>query len=132
EQQLAQTVELRLQARPLARRKAGDQQAAGQVLAVADADLLVVEHGAGAAAGGEQLVAQRIEDDAMGRLALLDQRDRDAEVREATQVVGGAVERIDDEGRLRTGLAAAFHVPGLLGEDAVVGESAAQLAYDFG
>ena len=36
--------------------------APGQVLALADADALVVEHRAAAAAGGEQLVAQRVED----------------------------------------------------------------------
>jgi hypothetical protein len=84
------------------------QHAPARSLRSADADALVVEHRAAAAAGGEQLVAQRVEDHPVLRLAVLDQGDRHAPVREAVQVVAGAVERVDHEHRIALALRAAF------------------------
>ncbi|GAE55469.1 hypothetical protein XPR_2104 [Xanthomonas arboricola pv. pruni MAFF 301420] len=89
-----------------------------QVLAFGDADAAVVEHRAGAAAGGEQLVAQRVEDHRVGGLAVFHQRDRYAVMREAAQIVAGAVQRIDDPGvaaTLATLHAAFFAEHGVLG-----------------
>ena len=81
----------------------------------------VVEVGAVAALGAEQLVAQGVEDDAGGDLAMLLERDRDRPVRQAVQEVGGAVERVDDPAIVRraAGLGAA-----LLHDEAVVGPAA--------
>src|SRR5690606_27005388 len=100
-QKFAHAFQLRAGADPLARREAGHQHRAREFLALADPDAPVVEGGAAAAAGGEQFVAQRVEHDAVLWLAVLHQRDRDAPVRPAVQVVAGAVERVDDPGRLR-------------------------------
>src|SRR3546814_11091115 len=41
---------------------------------------------------------QRVEDDAVDRLSVLDQRDRNAPVRPAVEVVAGAVQRVDHPG----------------------------------
>ena len=66
-------------------------------LARGHAQALVVEIGAVALFGDEHLVGDRIEDHGRDELALALQRDRDGEMRNAVQEVGGAVERIDDE-----------------------------------
>ena len=63
----------------------------------------------------------------MLRLAVVEQGDRDAEVREAAQEIAGAVERVDHEGVARLADLAAF-----LAEEGVVGEGALEFLYDLG
>src|SRR5690606_15754103 len=128
-QQLAHALELGAGAHAFARREAGDEHRPGKVLAFGDADAALVERRAAAAAGGEQLVAERIEDDAVDRLAILDQRDRYAPMRPAVQVIAGAVERVDYPGAAArtaaTLLRAAF-----LAQDGVLGVGPAQFLDD--
>ena len=97
------------------RQPAGDDRV-GEPLARGDAQAPVVEEGALAALGGEQLVVGRIVDQAGDDRALALERDRDREVRDAVQEVGGAVERIDDPG---VGLVGAFARAAFLAEEAV-------------
>src|SRR5690606_5561044 len=127
-QHLAQAVELGGGAAALARVEAGGDAGAGQVLAFGHADALLVELGAPAAGGGEQLVAQRIEDHPVQRLGTLAQRDRDAPVGEAAQVVAGAVQRIDDPG-VAAAAAAALLLAVFLAQHRVVGVGAAQFLH---
>ena len=68
----------------------------GEPLPRGDADAPVVEEGALAALGHEQLVVCRIVDEAGDDRAVAFERDRDGEMRDAVQEIGGAVERIDD------------------------------------
>src|SRR3546814_16813796 len=89
----------------------------------------LVDLHAAAAAGGEQLVAKRVEDHRVDRLGAFAQRDRDAPVGEAAQVVAGAVERIDDPG-MAAGAAVALLRAAFLAEDGVVGVGPAQLLDD--
>src|SRR6185312_15209975 len=110
----------------LAEREAGGDHRAAQVLAFAHAHAAIVEVGAVALAGGVQLVAQRVEYHRVDRHALFQQRDRHAEVGDATQVVVGAVQRVDHPGQRTLAGRAAF-----LGEDGVVGVGAAQFLDDF-
>src|SRR5205823_14341121 len=87
-----------------------------------DAQLLAVERGALAAGRVEDLVAQRIDGAAGEGTTVFLRRDSAAEERNAVRVVGGAVERIDDEARgaARTAFAAFF------GEDRDAGGTLAQ------
>jgi len=83
-------------------------------------DALLVQVGAGALGGGEQVVADRVVDDGLRDHAALLQRDRDAVVGVAVQEIGGAVDRIDDPDVL----AVVVQVRGrtrFLAEDGVVG-----------
>ena len=84
--------------------------------ALADANAPAVELRALAAARREDLLAQRVVDDAVLELALARDADRHRELREAVQVVRRAVERIDDPLVLVVAARAAF-----LGEDRVLG-----------
>src|SRR5262245_66071340 len=56
---------------------------------------LVVQKGTLAALGDEELVLDRIVDEACDRHAVAFQPDGDAEMRDGMQKVGGAIERID-------------------------------------
>src|SRR4051794_7620048 len=92
-----------LQPRELMIAAADMRQAAGddafvQLAAAGDAQPLVVEEGALAALGDVELFVGRIVDHAGNDGALTLQRDRDRELRDAVQEIGGAVERIDDPG----------------------------------
>ena len=86
---------------------AGGDQRLGEVAAGGDAQPALVEPGAPALLRPEALVGERLVDQAVGDLApalaaglrLLD-RDRDGEMGDAVEEVGGAVERIDDPARL--------------------------------
>ena len=110
----------------LAKGKASGNHRAFESLAFADANAAIVEKGAVALARGEQFVAEGIEYDTMGRLASFDERNGHAAVRDAAQVVVGTIQRINDP------RGATFaDLPGLLGEDAMVGIGTADLAYDF-
>ena len=82
----------------------------------ADAHALVVEEGALAALGDEHLVGDRIVDQAGDDGAVALQPDRDGELRNAVQEIGGAVERIDDPG---VGPVGAFVPAAFLAEEAV-------------
>ena len=88
----------------------------GEPLARRDADAAVVEERALAALGGEELVIGRIVDQPRDDLAVALERDRDREMRDAVQEVGGAVERIDDPG---VGLVGALVRAAFLAEEAV-------------
>ena len=78
-------------------RDAGDDHAVGELGPCRDPEAPIVEEGALAALGGEHFVACRIVDEPGDQFAVAFERDRDGEVRNAVQEVGGAVERIDDE-----------------------------------
>ena len=86
-------------------------------LAGGDAHAPVVEEGAFAALGDEQLVVGRIVGQPGDDRAVALQRDRDRKMRNAVQEVGGAVERIDDPamGLVGAGMRAAF-----LAQEAVI------------
>ena len=110
------------------RQPAGDDRV-GEPLPRRDPQAPVVEEGALAALGGEQLVVDRIVDQAGDDRAVALERDRDREMRNAVQEVGGAVERIDDpgDGSCRCPRGAAF-----LAEEAVARPRLGQfLAQDF-
>src|SRR6266852_1127510 len=77
------------------RERAGDD-GVGEPLARRDPQAPIVEIGALAALGGEQLVVRRIVDDAGDDRSFALERNRDREMRDAVQEVQGAVERIDD------------------------------------
>ena len=96
--------------------KPGRDQRLLQRRALADANAAAVELRALAAARREDLLPQRIVDDAVLELAFARDADRDRKLREAVQVVRRAVERIDDPLVLVLAGRAA-----LLGEDRVIG-----------
>ena len=77
------------------RQPAGDD-GVGEPLARGDADAPVVEEGAFAAFGNEHVVVRRIVGQRRDNGAVALERDRDGEMRNAVQEIGGAVERIDD------------------------------------
>ncbi len=77
-------------------RNAGRKQRIFEAMALADANTFAVELRAGAARRGEFLVAHRIDDHRMLQAVAVLQADRHREMRNAVQVVRGAVERIDD------------------------------------
>ena len=105
------------------RKRAGDDRV-GEPLARRHPQPLVVEEGALAALGGEQLVVGGIVDDAGDDRAFALERDRDREVRDAVQEVHGAVERIDDPAM---GLVGAFARAAFLAEEAVAGAGVREL-----
>ena len=70
----------------------------GQRLLVGGLDRLAVERRRPVVGRGERLAPDRVVDDPDDRAAGLDQRDRDAEERDAVGVVDRAVERVDDPG----------------------------------
>ena len=84
--------------------------------ALADANAAAVELRALAAARREDLLPQRIVDDAVLELAFARDADRHGKLREAVQIVRRAVERIDDPLVFVLAGRAAF-----LGEDRVLG-----------
>ena len=79
-----------------------------------------------AAAGGPQLVAHRVVDDAGEHALLVLDRDRDAPLRDPEQEVRGAVERVDDPAQP----AAAARVRALLAEHPVVRPGGEQAVAD--
>src|SRR5438552_8587341 len=79
-------------------RQAAGDHAFVQLAAAGDAQPLVVEKRALAALGDVQLLIGRIVDHARDDGAFALQPDRDRELRDAVQKVGGAVERVDDPG----------------------------------
>src|SRR6185369_9963926 len=90
----------------------------GEPLAPCNAQALIVEKGALAALGGEQVVVRRVVDKAGNDRAFALKRDRDGEVRDAVQEIGGAVERVDDPGM---GLVGAVMASAFLAQKAVAG-----------
>jgi hypothetical protein len=77
------------------RQPAGDDRL-GEPLPGGDADAPVVEESALAAFGDEHVVVRRVVGQRGDDRAFALERDRDREVRDAVQEIGGAVERIDD------------------------------------
>ena len=77
-------------------RKARAEQGIFQPEAFGHADAAVVQIGAAATGGGEQLVAVGVENEPLRDLAAFHQGDGDAVVRQPVDEVGGAVQRIDD------------------------------------
>jgi hypothetical protein len=78
----------------------------------------IIEKGAFAPLGREQVVAHRIIDDARNDRALPIERDRDRKMRDAVKKIQRAVERIDDPA---VGLVGAFMQPAFLSQEAVAG-----------
>src|ERR1700730_995980 len=78
----------------------------------------IIEKGAFAPLGREQVVAHRIIDDARNDSALPLERDRDRKMRDAVKKIQRAVERIDDPA---VGLVGAFMQPAFLSQEAVAG-----------
>ncbi len=100
-----------------AEREAGGQQAFLELGALGHADAPLVQVGAAALGGREQVVARRVVDDGLLDLAAHHERDAHAIDGKAVDEVGGAVQRVDDPDEfriLRAVLAARF-----LGEDAM-------------
>ena len=90
---------------------------------------LVVEKGALAALGREQVVVGGIVDQPGHHGAFALERDRDREMRDAVHEVRGAVERVDHPG---VGLVAAFEAAAFLTEEAIARTRRAQfVAQDF-
>ena len=77
-------------------RQAAGHHRVGEPRPRRDANPPVVEEGALAALGDEQIVVGRIVDEAGDDGAVALERDRHGEMRNAVQEIGGAVERIDD------------------------------------
>ena len=91
-------------------RHAGGDQAFRHMLAGRDPQARVIEICAGAAFGPEELVGQRVIDNARDDLAAFLERDRDRELRQAMQEVRGSIERVNDPAMdpVSLGLGAAF------------------------
>ena len=97
-------------------RQSAGHHAFVELAAAGDAQPLIVEEGALAALGDVEVVIGRIVDQAGDHGALALQTDRDRELRDAVQEVGGAVERIDDPG---VALVGAFAGAAFLADEAV-------------
>ena len=76
--------------------KAGGNQAVLELGALAHADAALVQVGAAALGGGEQVVARGVIDDGLLDLAAHGQRNADAIDRKAVDEGGGAVQWVDD------------------------------------
>src|SRR6185437_14080955 len=89
---------------------AGADQRLGEMPTRRDAQPAVVMEGAGALLRPEHLIAHRLVDHAGDDLSVALQPDRDGEMRDAVQKIGGAVQGIDDPAvmRVAAGFAAAF------------------------
>ncbi len=111
--------------RGITKRKPGGEQRRIEFFWITDAYPPVVEGGTVTTARGEQLLSVRIVDDAMREAPAVLAGDRYRVVRKAVQVVGGAVERIDDPAEF----AAAFYSAGLFGEN-MTGVSLEQILDD--
>ena len=110
------------------RQSAGDD-GVGRAAPRGNADALVIEEGAFAALGDEQVVIGRIVGQAGDDRAVPLKRDRNGEMRDAVQEIGGAIERIDDPAvaPIGAGVRAAF-----LAEEAIVGPRLGEfLAHDL-
>ena len=79
-------------------RQAAGDHAFVEFAAAGDAQALVVEEGALAAFGDVEFFVGRIVDQPRDHRAVALQPDRNRELRNAVQEIGGAVERIDDPG----------------------------------
>ncbi len=99
-------------------RQAAGDDGVGEMLAAGDADAVVVQKGAFAFFGDEQVFADRIVDQAGDDHAFALERDRNGEMRNAVQEIRGAVERIDDPA---VRLVGAFALAAFLAEKAVAG-----------
>ena len=123
----AEFAQAQLQIAAAEMRQAAGDHGIGQALARRHAQPLVVEERALAALGDVKLVGDRIVDHAGDDRARALQPDRDGELRDAVQEIGGAVERIDDPGvgRVGAGVAAAF-----LAEEAVAGTRLGQFGFE--
>src|SRR5450830_1121270 len=97
--------------------EAGGDQRLTQAGALAHADAALVQVGATALGGGEQVVAAGVVDDGLFDLAAHRQRDADAVHGKTVDEVGGAVERIDDPDEFR--VFGAMRLARFLGQDAV-------------
>src|SRR6266851_7859236 len=106
-------------------RQAAANDGLGEPRARRDAQPLIVEEGALAALGDEELLVRRVVDDSGNDRSLAFERDRDRELRNAVQEVGRAVERVDDPAMRLVGalLTAAF-----LADEAVTGARLGKLA----
>src|SRR5215472_4157491 len=110
------------------RERAGDDRV-GEPLARRHPQPLIVEEGALAALGGEQLVIGGVVDDAGDHGAFALEPDRDRKVRNSVQKIQRAVERIDDPA---VSLIAAFARATLLAQKTVAGTRMLELvAQDF-
>ena len=76
-------------------RESGGDQALTEAGLLADAQDLAVAHRPGSAAGAVEVVEQRLVDGARQRPLVVPHRDRDAKMRNAVRVVGGAVQWVD-------------------------------------
>src|SRR5262249_42359043 len=104
----------------------GRRQGVPQLRDARDADRTAVQLRARSALRAERLAAQGIVDQPEDDIARLLERDADGTVRVAVREVGGAVERAD----VPAILAARGHGRGLLGQDGVIREGAAQRVHD--
>jgi hypothetical protein len=84
-------------------RQAAGDDAISEALACCHTNAPLIEECALAAFGGEKLVQNRVVDDACDDVGVAFECDRDRELRDAVQKIGGAVERVDDPAFPRRG-----------------------------
>lgn len=111
----------------LPERKSGGKDRALEFAAGRNANAPVVEVGSATTAGGEQLVAHRVIDHRMFRAAFHLLRDGNGEMRQAMQVIAGAIKRVDHPDNFTT---AGFAT--LFAEERMVGEVAFDFPYNLG
>src|SRR3990172_10903224 len=89
-------------------RETGAEQGVFKLGDAAHAYAAVVQLRAAAARGGEEFIARRVEHHRLVQAVFMFERDGNAEVGQAVQKVGGAVERVDDPYIVIAGLCAGF------------------------
>src|SRR5690606_9288708 len=99
-------------------RRAAGKEGVTHVIAARDAQAPIVEVSALAFLGPEQFVAHNVIDNARDQHAFALKPDRDGEMRDAVQKVGGAVERID---KPAIGFVGAFDDAALFHDEAIAG-----------
>ena len=112
-------------------REAGTQQGAVKAGAAANAQATTVQLSAATTAGGEFFLANRIQNHSVFQATAILACDADSKVRNATEEVGGAVQRIDDPQVLFAFDAGTGVQAGLFTLDRVVRVSLAQGVDDF-
>src|SRR5262249_8749719 len=100
------------------RRQAAGDDGIREPLSRGDADALVIEERTLAALGDKHLVIGRIVDEAGDHGAIALERDRDGEMRNGMEEIGGAVERIDNPAM---GLVGALMRAALFAKKAIIG-----------
>ncbi len=103
----------------VAERETGAEQGAFQAFTCADAQAAAVQGGATATAGGEFFLANRVDDHGVLEAAAVFACQADGKVRNATDKVGGTVQRVDDP-QVIGALAGAWNQTAFFTEETVI------------